>query len=347
MIRRLLDILLLWIVITTLAMGQEFSIMTYNVENLFDTRHDSLKNDRDFLPTSTLHWTPSRFYKKVHNVMQVIAGVGKWEPPVLVGLCEIENDYVLKTMVRYEPYDRLGYDYIHYEGPDARGIDVALLYRKDMFNPISSTPIPVILPNGKPGREILYVCGMLNDEIMLHIFEVHFPSRREGAEFSEPNRIAAGKVVADAVDSIRAIDSRAGIIIMGDFNDNPSDIVPTEVLNAYPYTTEVYDDDKLYNLFHNGKRYEDRTYGSYYHQGEWDMLDQIMVSGSLLNGNAGIKINTPGKIYSPEWLSEWNEKEHKNVPHRMYAGPHYKGGVSDHYPIYFTFKIQDNPKTEK
>lgn len=343
MIKKLIGILFLLITIpTSLTMGQEYKIMTYNVENLFDTRHDSLKNDIDFLPSSSLHWTPSRFYKKVHNVMQVIVGLGEWEPPVLVGLCEVENDFVLKTMVKYEPYSNIGYDYVHFEGPDVRGIDVALLYRKDIFNPLSSRPISVTLPNGNPGREILYVCGMLNNEIMLHIFEVHFPSRREGAEFTEPNRMAAGKVLADAVDSIRTLDPQAGIIIMGDFNDNPSDLVPCEVVNALPYTSKTFEDNKLYNLYHDGRRYEDRKQGSYYHQGEWDMLDQIIVSGSLVNGSLGIKIDLPGKIYSPEWISEWNEKEHQNVPHRMYAGPHYKGGVSDHFPAFFTFKFIKN-----
>lgn len=319
-------------------MGQEFSIMTYNVENLFDTRHDSLKEDMDYLPDSPLRWTNHRFYEKIHHVMQVIVGVGKWEAPLLVGLCEIENDFVLKAMVAYEPYKQLKYDYIHFESPDVRGIDVALLYRKDLFTPIVSRPIPVKLPNGHSGRDILYVYGTLNNGTTLHIIQVHFPSRREGAVLSEPNRVAAAQIVRHSIDSIFAADPAAGIIIMGDFNDNPSDYVPTHTLEALPYTSSYYTDNRMYNLCHNGKPYEDRKKGSYFHDGRWDLLDQIIVSGSLLNNSLQVLIHPKAHIYSPEWLTKWNEHTHQKVPKRTYAGPHYMGGVSDHFPVYITIK---------
>ena len=197
----LLSLLLDFVIITISA--QPMKIMTYNVENLFDTQHDSLKNDTEYLPDSELRWTNKRFYDKLHEVMQVIIGVGGDELPLLVGLCEVENDFVLKAMTQNDPYYQLGYDYVHYEGPDARGIDVALLYQKDKFTPLASRPIPVHLPNGQRGRDLLYTCGTLSDSTFLHIMQVHFPSRREGALASEPNRDAAAKTVRKVVKEIQ------------------------------------------------------------------------------------------------------------------------------------------------
>ena len=310
--------------------------MTYNVENLFDTRHDSLKNDLEFLPQSDRHWTSHRFYEKVHEVMQVIVGVGgKSGLPAIVGLCEIENDYVLKAMTAYEPHKQLGYDYVHYESPDARGIDVALLYRSDFFTPLTSYPVPVVLTDGhRRGRDLLYVMGITADGTQLHFIQVHFPSRRDGAEASEPNRVASAKVVRNVVDSIYTLDSNAAIVIMGDFNDNPSDRAIADVLYAQPYNVTSYQPDKLYNLCYDGHLYQDRRQGTYFHAGEWDMLDQIIVSGSLLDGSLSIKLTPQAQIYSPEWISHYDKRNHVYVPDRTYRGPHYSGGVSDHFPLF-------------
>lgn len=321
------------------TMAQPYTVMTYNVENLFDTTHDSLKDDTDFLPESELHWTKHRFNKKLHQIMQVITGTGNGRLPVIVGLCEIENDNVLHAMTRYEPYRQLGYEYLHYESPDKRGIDVAILYQPDFFTPLISRPVPVVLPNESRGRDLLYASGTTPDGTVLHLIQVHFPSRRTGAEASEPNRISAAHAVNEVIDSIHTIDSNAGIIIMGDFNDNPSDHVPTKVLNALPYTSHTYESDKLYNLCHNGRRYEDRTSGTYFHAGQWDMLDQIIVSGSLLNGTLPVRIYAQAQVYSPQWITHYNKNNNVNMPNRTYQGPHYTGGVSDHFPLYVTFDI--------
>ena len=309
-------------------------IMTYNVENLFDTQHDSFKNDTEFLPNSELHWTNKRFYDKLHEVMQVIIGVGGDELPLLVGLCEVENNFVLDIMTKSDPYNQLGYDYVHYEGPDTRGIDVALLYQKDKFTPLASRPIPVHLPNGQETRDLLYTCGTLSDSTMLHIIQVHFPSRREGALASEPNREAAAKMVRKVVEEIQEVDSQAAIIIMGDFNDNPSDNVPTTTLAALPYTSGSFEDLKLYNLCWDGTPFEDKEIGSYFHDGEWDMLDQIIVSGVLLNGNLSVRIMPEAEVYHPKWISKRDKRTGEMVPKRTYVGPFYQGGVSDHFPVF-------------
>ena len=328
----LLSLLLDFVIITISA--QPMKIMTYNVENLFDTQHDSLKNDKEFLPNSNLRWTNQRFYDKLHEVMQVIVGVGGDELPLLVGLCEVENDFVLKAMTQFDPYDQLGYDYVHYEGPDARGIDVALLYQKDKFTPLASRPIPVHLPNGQRGRDLLYTCGTLADSTLLHIIQVHFPSRREGALASEPNREAAAKMVRKVVEEVQEVDSQAAIIIMGDFNDNPSDRVPTTTLAALPYTSGSFEDLKLYNLCWDGTSFENKEIGSYFHDGEWDMLDQIIVSGALLNGNLSVRIMPEAEVYHPKWISKRDKRTGEMVPKRTYVGPFYQGGVSDHFPVF-------------
>ena len=331
--RRLL-FALLFITQAFILNSQSMKIMTYNVENLFDTQHDSLKNDKEYLPNSELRWTNDRFYEKLHEVMQVIVGLGEDNLPLLVGLCEVENDFVLKAMTQFDPYDQLGYDYVHYEGPDARGIDVALLYQKDKFTPLASRPIPVHLPNGQSGRDLLYTCGTLSDSTFLHIIQVHFPSRREGALASEPNREAAAKTVRKVVDEIQMVDSQAAIIIMGDFNDNPSDKVPTTTLSALPYTSGSFEDLKLYNLCWDGYPFENREIGSYFHDGEWDMLDQIIVSGALLNGNLSLRIMPEAEVYHPKWISKRDKRTGEMIPKRTYVGPFYQGGVSDHFPVF-------------
>jgi hypothetical protein len=331
--RRLL-FALLFITQAFILNSQSMKIMTYNVENLFDTQHDSLKNDKEYLPNSELRWTNDRFYEKLHEVMQVIVGLGEDNLPLLVGLCEVENDFVLKAMTQFDPYDQLGYDYVHYEGPDVRGIDVALLYQKDKFTPLASRPIPVHLPNGQSGRDLLYTCGTLSDSTFLHIIQVHFPSRREGALASEPNREAAAKTVRKVVDEIQMVDSQAAIIIMGDFNDNPSDKVPTTTLSALPYTSGSFEDLKLYNLCWDGYPFENREIGSYFHDGEWDMLDQIIVSGALLNGNLSVRVMPEAEVYHPKWISKRDKRTGEMIPKRTYVGPFYQGGVSDHFPVF-------------
>ena len=325
---------LLFDLVVIILSAQSMKIMTYNVENLFDTQHDSLKNDTEYLPDSELRWTNKRFYDKLHEVMQVIIGVGGDELPLLVGLCEVENNFVLDIMTKSDPYNQLGYDYVHYEGPDTRGIDVALLYQKDKFTPLASRPIPVNLPNGQETRDLLYTCGTLSDSTMLHIIQVHFPSRREGALASEPNREAAAKMVRKVVEEIQEVDSQSAIIIMGDFNDNPSDRVPTTTLAALPYTSGSFEDLKLYNLCWDGTPFEDKEIGSYFHDGEWDMLDQIIVSGALLNGNLSVRIMPEAEVYHPKWISKRDKRTGEMIPKRTYVGPFYQGGVSDHFPVF-------------
>lgn len=310
----------------TLFIIMQLVFMTYNVENLFDTRHDSLKNDYEYLPTADKQWTQSRYNKKVHNIMQVVLATGD-ELPVLVGLCEVENDYVVKSMVNMPPYNKLGYGYIHYESPDDRGIDVALLYRKDWMNPVNSTPVKIELGENST-RDLLYVCGGLKDGSFIHVIQVHAPSRRGGVQETEEKRVAVAARIRSIVDSIQQVNPQAAIVIMGDFNDNPDDKAPYETLKAMPAAGSDFEDSTLYNLTWDGFPTAGAHNGSYNHAGEWDMLDQIIVSGAMLNGSCSIQLETKAHVFHPKWLQGEDGK-----PKRTYAGKHYEGGVSDHFPV--------------
>lgn len=302
----------------------QIALMTYNVENLFDTNHDTLKNDYDFTPQSERKWTDKRYHRKIHNLWQVIASTGD-ELPVIIGLCEIENENVMKEIAEGAKYKRLGYGYIHYESPDERGIDVGLLYKKERFVPILTEQIKA---NIESTRDILYVCGKLDGNTLLHIIQVHAPSRRGGKSASEWKRVTVGKQIRELADSIFAIDPTAGIVIMGDFNDNPDDKTTSEIIKAKSSEQEHFYNGELYNLTWNGRSTGYADSGSYCFSNKWEQIDQIIVSGSLLNGTLKLKLSNHATIHNPKWL-----QDKKGHPRRTYLGTFYQGGVSDHFPV--------------
>ncbi|MBQ0008569.1 MAG: endonuclease/exonuclease/phosphatase family protein [bacterium] len=295
----------------------QLTFMTYNVENLFDTRHDTLKNDTEFTPMGEKRWNETRLRTKIHRIMQVITA--QEELPVLVGLCEIENDSVLIRMTTGR-YSRLNYGFVHYESSDTRGIDVALLYRKDVFTVDTSFATKI---ENVP-REILYVRGHLHNHGIINVIQVHAPSRRGGAIATTPLRCKVAAFIKHMTDSILATDSVANILIMGDFNDSPSDVALYDVLKAVPPTSN-HSYDSLYNLtwtLHN------EGFGTYFYQEEWSILDHIIVSGAMLEGASGIQLKPSATIYSPEWL-----KDKDGHPRRTFLGNFYNGGISDHFPL--------------
>ncbi len=315
---------------------KRLTIMSYNVENLFDTKNDSLKNDNDFLPDSDRRWTQTRYKTKINNIAKVIASIGKWDAPMLVGLCEVENDYVMTSLVDYSPLKEIGYDFLHYDSPDNRGIDVAMLYRPELFTPIISSPIQVNIGEDCSTRDILYTCGEIEGGVKLHVFQVHFPSRRGGEEETEPKRIAVAQTLRRTVDTLLNANTKASIIIMGDFNDYPNNSSVSEVLYAQKYEQgEEVDNSKLYNLAYVPHQ---EGIGTYNMRGEWGMLDQIIVSGALLNGSVELKvdINKGAQVFCPEWMMKYDYKHNDTVPLRTYNGMRYEGGFSDHLPIFIS-----------
>ena len=309
------------------------TIMSYNVENLFDTRDDSLYNDSEYLRGGLRGWTYERYRQKLYNIAKVVAAAGEWNPPFLIGLCEIENYNVLYELTNKTGLQNIGYKIIHYESPDARGVDVGLLYLPNKFKPVSSRPIRVQLPNKQSTtRDILYASGTLTNGDTLHVFVNHFPSRLGGELESEPRRLAVARYLREAVDSLFVINDKAKVLILGDFNDMPDNNSIVKVLGANPFsadTTQVVD-RKLYNItykFHKEGR------GTYRFQQQWNMLDQIIVSAALLQGGGKTEVlEKSTQIFSPEWLLE-DDKPVGKKPFRTYIGMRYNGGFSDHLPV--------------
>lgn len=177
-----------------------FRIVSYNVENLFDSRHDTLKNDYEFLPDATRHWNYSKYRKKLDNIARVIIATGGWTPSALVALCEVENDSVMRDLTRYSALREADYRYVMTQSPDERGIDVALLYQRNLFKLLSYQSLPVDKPrkNSRPTRDILHVSGLLLNRDTLDVLVAHFPSRSGGARESEPYRLLAARKVKHA-----------------------------------------------------------------------------------------------------------------------------------------------------
>lgn len=324
---------------------QSVRIMCYNVENLFDIQDDTLTNDSEYLPGGMRGWNYTRYQQKLSHIAQVVAAVGEWSSPALIGLCEIENDNCLKTLTTYSPLKALNYKYIHYESPDARGVDVGLLYKPNSFTPISSRPIRVNFPTGKTTRDILYACGQLPNKDTIHVFVNHFPSRLGGELESEPSRLLVAGLLRTCVDSVLSIDSTALIIIMGDFNDYPDNKSIQTVLGAVSVPTNNFRNTQLYNLTY--PLHVKGEIGSYKHDGQWGMLDQIIVSGSFLNQSKRSVIKTDGAhVFDAQWLLE-ESKIIGNQPYRTYVGMKFHGGYSDHLPVYMDILLSTNSDTKE
>ena len=323
---------------------KNFRVMCWNVENLVDIRHDSLKNDYEFLPNALRHWNYTRYKKKLVSIARVITAVGEWTPPALVGLCEVENDRVMRDLVHYSPLKEHGYRYVMTHSPDERGIDVALLYQRDRFKLLfhRSVPIDNVHLHKRPTRDILHVCGLLSTGDSLDVLVVHLPSRSGGAKESEPYRLSVAKKIRLEADSILTSRRRPQLIIMGDFNDYPDNKSITEVLAAIappPYPEAL----KLYHLLAGKAKAGKHTFGSYKYQGEWGLLDHMIVSGTLLNISAPFFTNEERANVSrlPFLLSD-DDKYGGKQPFRTYYGMKYLGGYSDHLPIYTDFELKEN-----
>jgi len=311
----------------------DLRFVSYNIENLFDTYDDSLKQDNDFLPWGMYGWNEERYNKKLKNIYKVLVNLGGWELPELIALYEIENRRVLDDLIERTPLSKYGYRVIHHDSPDARGIDVGFLYRKDHFIPLQDQAIPVTFPFDtlSKTRDILFLSGIVNKRDTLHFFLCHFPSRRGGESTSEPRRIYAAELVRKKIDSLLLDNPGSNILVAGDFNDEPADRSISEVLRARGDTNELQHGD-LFNYMYALK---EKGLGTYKYQAFWNMLDQVMVSAAMLNvSNKIYALPSSARIFSPDWLSQPDDMSPGNKPYHTYVGPNYLGGYSDHYPIY-------------
>ena len=312
---------------------KEYTVLSYNVENLFDTVDDPKVPDEEFLPESEKKWTNERYQKKLDDLAKVISEVNALETPEIVGLIEVENRSVLEDLIRTGALKDQPYAIIHEESPDYRGIDVALIYRKDAFTEIMHEILPVVFPDDTAfkTRDILYVSGKVRNKTV-HVFVNHWPSRIGGDAKTEPKRVLAASVLKRKVDQLLALDPKAHIIIMGDMNDEPVNKSLQQILGAQSPDSG----EKLVNLMFPD---DVAGLGTYFYSGNWNMLDNLVVSGEMITGKNVRIENQKGDIYSSPWMIFTN-KNGAQTPNRTYVGPKYVGGVSDHFPVYFKMIVR-------
>ena len=319
-----------------------FRVMFYNTENFFDTLDDPKKNVNDFLPEGAVHWTTGRYQNKLNNIAKVITSVGEWDTPALVGLCEVENEKVINDLTQYSPLRKMNYRYVITNSPDARGIDVALLYQREKFKYLEHKEYKIRFPHNaqKHTRNILHVVGQVSTRDTLDVFVCHFPSRRGGEKESEADRLYVASVIKTKSDSLMKIRKNACIVIMGDFNDEPSNRSISQVLHAQPVLKDI-NRQNLYNLFASFEKRKNT--GSYKYQGQWNMLDQIIVSGNLIAGDRSIRVlpHTANIFYRNFMVTEDKTYGGKR-PKKTYHGRKHEGGYSDHLPVFVDF-IVTNP----
>lgn len=316
------------------TLRSEYTVVSYNVENLFDTIDNPKIPDEEFLPESEKKWTNERYQKKLTDIAKVISEVNPKEMPEIVGLVEIENQTVLEDLIKAGKLKDQDYAIIHEESPDFRGIDVALIYRKDAFTEIMHEAIPVTFaddPEFKT-RDILHVTGKIRNKTV-HVFVNHWPSRIGGDDKTEPKRVLAASVLKKKVDQILALDPKALIIIMGDMNDEPTNKSLRETLDAESPDLGA----KLVNLMIPD---DAAGLGTYFYSGNWNMIDNLVVSGIMLTGKRVHIMDQKGFIYSNDWMIFTNKNGDK-TPNRSYVGNKYVGGVSDHFPVYFKMMVKN------
>ncbi|MCB0501626.1 MAG: endonuclease [Bacteroidetes bacterium] len=306
----------------------------YNVENLFDTKDDTLKADEEFLPWGMKAWKTERYEDKLKKIFKVLVNVGGWELPEMIGFCEIENRFVIEELLRKTPLSRGNYGIIHEDSPDARGIDLGFIYRKEAFLPLNHNIIRINFPFDEyKTRDILHVEGLINNkQDSIHVFLCHFPSRRGGQVASEPKREYVAAQLRRAVDSILVVQPQARIIITGDFNDEPTNNSIYKVLNAKE-NWENQNKGDLFNFMHAYQTKEGK--GTYKYEGYWNMLDQFMVSESLRDSSNQVYLKkNSAQIYQQPWLMQEDPENPGDKPFRTYGGAFYYGGYSDHLPVY-------------
>jgi predicted extracellular nuclease len=304
--------------------NDELTLAFYNVENLFDTVDDPDTADEEFTPMGQKQWTEERYQDKLNKLAQVISSLDS-ELPEVVGLCEVENLKVLKDLVSTGPLAAGGYEIIHKDSPDGRGIDCALLYRKSSIQFDNIDFFTEKLPAGdRPNtRYIVYAVGVKGND-SLHVFVNHWPSRGGGQAETEPNRMTMAYSLKARMDNIRENSANAKIVLMGDFNDHPNDKSVRETLQASGKR-----DWPMYNFMEimhkNGE-------GSYNYKGEWGALDQFIVSQALMDAPKGFSAHEgSAKIYKESYLL-YTAPDGNSSPNRTY-GKDYYGGYSDHLPV--------------
>ncbi|MGS2762450.1 endonuclease/exonuclease/phosphatase family protein [Sinomicrobium sp. M5D2P9] len=310
------------------------TIAFYNAENLFDTIQSS-DTDADRTPSGAYKWTSGRYADKISKLARVISEIGEevtGTAPDVIGLAEVENGNVLHDLVNDSALDRYDYGIVHFDSPDHRGIDVALLYRKSTFTPIGFSNIPLKIYNEEGyriyTRDQLLVSGILDDE-PVHFIVNHWPSRYGGEKKSRPNRMAAAELNKKIIDSLLTVNPSAKIISMGDLNDDPTDPSLKKILKTRKKKAEVKDGE----LFNPMEEMAQKGMGTLAHRDQWHLFDQIFFTAELLKKDRSSYRYWKAGIYNKHYLLT-PTGPYKGYPLRSYANGSYSGGYSDHFPVY-------------
>lgn len=311
---------------------QKYTVAFYNLENLFDPERNSKILDKDYTPNGAKKWTVERYRRKLSKLAKTLVNIGEADhpyPPALIGVAEAENNSVLDALLNTGSMKDIDYGFIHFDSPDERGIDTGLIYRKRFFNVLHSEPL-ALLVNNEAGirdttRDILYVKGELNKELV-HVFVNHWPSRRDGDVQTEYKRVIAAKEIILKIDTIKLEELDPNIIIMGDFNDDPS----SKSIQTLKEGANLFNPMETLHI--------PESKGTSVYGGKWNMFDQVLVSNSFLNYEKNTHSLDSAAIYDHKSLMEKKGK-YKGTPYRTFVSDRYMGGYSDHFPVYamFTF----------
>ena len=306
------------------AHGQNAGVAFWNVENFFDTRNDTLKDDDAFTPQGDNHWNAKRFEHKRDNIYKVIAALGL---PMVIGLAEVENKYVLEQLCRATPLRKYGYRWIHYDSPDVRGIDCALLFRSDLFKPFRSKPVN--MSNRATNyftRDVLMVGGVTARGDSLYILVCHMPSKL-GGDYADRQRSRIARTLRNIVDTVALAHPSATVVVMGDFNADPEE---ADFRKSFGFDEGPTNDAGLTNLMYGLADGE----GSHNYGGHWSFLDQIMVKPPIENPAF---VMPKATVFRPKFMLENDDRHQTQRPLRTYNGLKYRGGFSDHLPVYIDF----------
>ncbi|RKE98671.1 endonuclease/exonuclease/phosphatase family protein [Ichthyenterobacterium magnum] len=312
------------------------TVAFYNLENLFDTINDPNKFD-EASPIMEMKTNRAEVYKKkVHNMAQVIADIGAdvtGNTPAIIGVSEVENRQVLVDLVNDTLLLAKDYGIIHFDSPDARGIDVGLLYQKKLFRPINESKHELKIYDDQTRKRIftrdqLLVSGKLDGEL-IHIIVNHWPSRRGGEARSRPKRVAAAKVSKRIIDSLQSIDPYAKIFTMGDLNDNPTNSSVKDVLKAQSDRSKV----GLKGIYNPMENFFKKGLGSNAYRDAWSLFDQIMITKPLLEKDYSSFRYYKAGIFNKNYLIS-KKGRYKGYPKRSFSNGSFTNGFSDHFPVY-------------
>ena len=327
---------------------KRFKIRTlafYNLENLFDTINDPTKNDEASPMMEMTTGRQDAYNRKVHNMARVISDIGFDEAkdmPALLGVAEIENREVLVDVVNDPLLVGKDYGIVHYDSPDRRSIDVALIYQKSMFTPITTSSHELKIFDDQSQKRVytrdqLLVTGKLDGEV-IHVIVNHWPSRSGGEARSRSKRVAAAKLNKYIIDSLQVIDPYAKIFTMGDMNDDPTNASMKEALKAKANKEDV-EIKGIYNPYEN---FFKKGLGTTAYRDAWSLFDQILMTQPLIEKDYSSYRFYKAGIYNKYYLTT-KRGQYKGYPFRSWGNGGFTDGFSDHFPVYI-YLIKEVPQ---